>query len=107
MPQNEDLELRCECRRTAILPEVVRAVAQRVAVVRAGSQRHLVRVRLGGSDRHLRRERSRLHRNEILQVNMRSKALAEIYTLRSFAPLCNLNFLSKCATKRFRIFANH
>ena len=31
--------------------------------------------------------RSRLYRNEILQVNMRSKALAEIYTMHSFALL--------------------
>ena len=30
---------------------------------------------------------SRLYRSEILQVNMRSKALAEIYTMRSFAQL--------------------
>ena len=31
--------------------------------------------------------RSRLYRNEILQVNMRLKALAEIYTMHSFAQL--------------------
>ena len=41
------------------------------------------------------RARSRLYRNEILQENMRLKALAEIYTMHSFAQLCNLNFLSK------------
>ena len=29
------------------------------------------------------------------KVNMRLKALAEIYTMHSFAQLCNLNFLSK------------
>ena len=35
----------------------------------------------------LYRARSRLYRNEILQVNMRLKALAEIYTMHSFALL--------------------
>ena len=35
----------------------------------------------------LYRARSRLYRNEILQVNMHSKALAEIYTMHSFALL--------------------
>ena len=45
------------------------------------------------------RARSRLYRSQILQVNMRLKALAEIYTMHSFAQLCNLNFLSKfCQT---------
>ena len=33
------------------------------------------------------RARSRLHRSQILQVNTRWKALAEIYTMHSFAPL--------------------
>ena len=36
---------------------------------------------------HLRRARSRRYRSQILQVNMRLKALAEIYTMHSFAPL--------------------
>ena len=36
-----------------------------------------------------------LYRSQILQVNMRLKALAEIYTMHSFAQLCNLIFLSK------------
>ena len=40
------------------------------------------------------RARSRLYRSQLLQVNMRLKALAEIYTMHSFAQLCNLNFLS-------------
>jgi len=40
----------------------------------------------------LYRARSRLYRNEILQENMRLKALAEIYIMHSFAQLCNLNF---------------
>ena len=34
----------------------------------------------------LYRVRSRLYRSQILQVNMRWKALAEIYTMHSFAP---------------------
>ena len=37
--------------------------------------------------------RSRLHRSQILQVNIRWKALAEIYTMHSFAPFSNLNLL--------------
>ena len=37
----------------------------------------------------LQRARSRLYRNEILQVNMRLKALAEVYTVHSFAPFWN------------------
>ena len=42
--------------------------------------------RLGKLDR----ARSRLYRGQILQENMRLKALAEIYTMHSFAQLCNL-----------------
>ena len=37
------------------------------------------------------RARSLLYRRQILQENMRLKALAEIYTMHSFAQLCNLN----------------
>ena len=36
---------------------------------------------------NLDRARSRLYRNEFLQENMRLKALAEIYTMQSFALL--------------------
>ena len=43
----------------------------------------------------LDRARSRLYRGQILQENMRWKALAEIYTMHSFAQLFNLIFLSK------------
>ena len=39
--------------------------------------------------------RSRLYRSQILQVNMRWKALAEIYTMHSFAPFSSLNFFVK------------
>ena len=41
----------------------------------------------------LNRARSRLYRGQILQENMRLKALAEIYTMHSFAQLCNLIFV--------------
>ena len=41
------------------------------------------------------RARSRLHRSQIVQVNTRWKALAEIYTMHSFAPFSNLNFFVK------------
>ena len=39
-----------------------------------------------GRSGKLDRARSRLHRGQILEVNMRWKALAEIYTMHSFAP---------------------
>ena len=45
----------------------------------------------------LRGARSRLYRRRFLQVNTRWKALAEIYTMHSFAPFSNLNFSSKIA----------
>ena len=45
----------------------------------------------------LHRARSRLYRSQILQVNIRWKALAEIYTMHSFAPFTNLNFFVKIA----------
>ena len=50
-----------------------------------------------GPKTQLQRARSRLYRNQILQVNMRLKALAEIYTMHSFALLCNLNFFQDFA----------
>ena len=56
-------------------------------------------VRSSGSDK-LYRARSRLYRSQILQVNMRWKALVEIYTMHSFAQLCNLNFFSKFCQKK-------
>ena len=43
----------------------------------------------------LYRARSRLYRSQILQVNMRLKALAEIYTMHSFAQLQNHIFFKK------------
>ena len=43
----------------------------------------------------LQTARYRLYRSQILQQNMRWKALAEIYTMHSFAQLCNLNVLLK------------
>ena len=41
----------------------------------------------------LYKARSRLSRSQILQVNTRWKALAEIYTMHSFAPFSDLIFL--------------
>ena len=52
----------------------------------------------------LYKARSRLYRNQILQVNTRWKALAEIYTMLSFAHLCNLNFFCKKFGKNFAEF---
>ena len=43
----------------------------------------------------LDRARSRLYRSQILQVNMRLKALVEIYTMHSFAQLQNHIFFKK------------
>ena len=43
------------------------------------------------------RARSRLYRSQILQVNTRWKALAEIYTMHSFAPFSNRKiFVQNC-----------
>ena len=45
----------------------------------------------------VQRRRSRRYRGQILQVNTRWKALAEIYTMHSFAPLSNLKiFVTNC-----------
>ena len=45
----------------------------------------------------LRGARSRLYRRRFLQVNTRWKALAEIYTMHSFAPFSNLKiFVKNC-----------
>ena len=43
----------------------------------------------------LYRARSRLYRSRFLQVNMRWKALAEIYTMHSFAPFSMLKIFVK------------
>ena len=55
----------------------------------------------------LYKARSRLYRSQILQVNTRWKALAEIYTMPSFAQLCNLNFFKNLQktffSKKFEI----
>ena len=40
---------------------------------------------------------ARLYRSQILQVNTRWKALAEIYTMHSFAPLSKLKIFVKIA----------
>ena len=51
----------------------------------------------------LRGARSRLYRRRFLQVNTRWKALAEIYTMHSFAPCSNLNFFVKNRQNFFAI----
>ena len=51
--------------------------------------------RYGGIRYGFRRARSRLYRSQILQVNMRLKALVEIYTMHSFAQLQNHIFFKK------------
>ena len=51
----------------------------------------------------LRGARSRLYRRRFLQVNTRWKALAEIYTMHSFAPFSNLNFFVKNREKFLRL----
>ena len=51
----------------------------------------------------LRGARSRLYRRRFLQVNTRWKALAEIYTMHSFAPFFNLKMSAK---NRQHFFAN-
>ena len=43
----------------------------------------------------LRGARSRLYRRRFLQLNTRWKALAEIYTMHSFAPFFNLKMSAK------------
>ena len=55
----------------------------------------------------LERARFRLYRSQILQVNMRLKALAEIHTMHSFALLCNLNFLSKFCQKKGKLLTKN
>ena len=60
---------------------------------------------LQGLCNKLRRARSRLYRNKFLQINMRWKALAEIYTMHSFAPFSDLNFFVKNA-ESFADFLN-
>ena len=56
-------------------------------VVLPGEADELAARRRGSGCGKLYRARSRLYRNEIVQVNMRLKALAEIYTMHSFARL--------------------
>ena len=47
------------------------------------------------SRRKEKREETQVSASQILQVNTRWKALAEIYTMHSFAPFSKLNFLFK------------
>ena len=59
------------------------------------------RIKLNDQDqikiKEINQARSRLYRSQILQENTRWKALAEIYTMHSFAPFSNLNFSLKIA----------
>ena len=61
----------------------------------------------------LYKARSRLYRRRFLQVNTRWKALAEIYTMHSFAPLSNLKIFVKncwnfcCFFLNFRKFCSN
>ena len=47
---------------------------------------------------------SRLYRSQILQVNTRWKALAEIYTMHSFAPFSNRKIFVKNCWKNCAVF---
>ena len=51
----------------------------------------------------LYKARSRLYRRRFLQVNTRWKALAEIYTMHSFAPFFNLKISAKNRQHLFAI----
>ena len=72
--------------------------------------RHLVQLHPGARDLRdrrglkLDRARSRLYRGQILQQNMRLKALAEIYTMHSFAHLSNLNLFLSQFCQHFETF---
>ena len=81
-------------------PRTGRAPAPRGGPWRGGPRASGPRGRPGAA---LERARSRLYRNEILQVNMRWKALAKIYTMHSFAPFSNLNFFVKNRQNFFAI----
>ena len=68
-------------RRVELLVRVERRRRARVGVREAP--------RRGTHRNGLQRARSRLYRRQILKINMRWKALAEIYTMHSFAPFWN------------------
>ena len=75
---------------------VLRAGEPRRGVLRAGEPGVGARPGTARSGK-LYRARSRLYQSQILQVNMRLKALAEIYTMHSFAQLRNLIFCQNFA----------
>ena len=81
------------------------SVAHRPTVIRYHSKvllRSEVNIELNFPPK-LRGARSRLYRRRFLQVNTRWKALAEIYTMHSFAPFSNLNFFVKNRQNFFAI----
>ena len=75
--------------RAVVLAPRDRELLFRVLDAAAGLGRRLLSVETARSGK-LDRAHSRLYRGQILQQNMRLKALAEIYTMHSFAQLCNL-----------------
>ena len=82
-------------RRPAPLPSAPAARAPRAAAA-------VPRARYYCSVGQLDRARSRLYRGQILQQNMRWKALAEIYTMHSFAPFWNRSQSSNFSQKSLK-----
>ena len=82
-------------------PEQPVPLASMEALADAAELRSEVNIELNFPPK-LRGARSRLYRRRFLQVNTRWKALAEIYTMHSFAPFSNLNFFVK---NRQNVFA--
>ena len=88
-----EFELRCQrgpYANLALLHVVVRRVPEH-----ARFERDLLLRTLSRSTGKLGRARSRLYRSQILQQNLRLKALAEIYTMHSFAPFAMLKIFFK------------
>ena len=85
-----------------ILPKICQKLATTLRVPAAAGRSHAstrtgtaLAAQLAAPCGKIYRARSRLYRNEILQVNMRLKALAEIYVMHSFAPFFNLKISAK------------
>ncbi len=96
---------RPSCRRPVSAPEDVAANTRAFHLLQGRRQAFLrseVNIELNFPPK-LRGARSRLYRRRFLQVNTRWKALAEIYTMHSFAPFSNLNFFVKNRQNFFAI----
>ena len=91
----------CNCKALA-REEGWQVAAQQHAFSIDSSLRSEVNIELNFPSK-LRGARSRLYRRRFLQVNTRWKALAEIYTMHSFAPFSNLNFFVKNRQNFFAI----